>query len=244
MAESTPSGGRSFVRPRGEERLNLAGTRAAPLWVVAAVGYLVLEALAATGFEPAYSYARDYISDLGLPSGRLVRGRTVYSPRGYLIHAAFYLQGILFLLGASLIVGVPDNRRARVFLGAVAGNAVGNVVIGTVHSGTVHVDGAALAILGGNAAILTGPDAIGTLAEWRWYRLVSKALAALGFSSVAMLMVNSATTKTVLLPDGAWERASVYTIIAWQLLTAACLMTRTSRAAAGSGSPLRPRPRR
>lgn len=159
----------------------MVSTRAAPLWVVAAVGYLVLEAFAAAGFEPAYSYARDYISDLGLPSGRLVRGRTVYSPRGYLIHAAFYLQGILFSLGASLIVGVPDNRRARVFLGAVAGNAVGNVVIGTVHSGTVHVDGAALAILGGNAAILTGPDAIGTLAEWRWYRLASKALAALGF---------------------------------------------------------------
>lgn len=222
----------------------MASTRGAALWVVAAVGYLVLEAVAAAGFEPAYSYARDYISDLGLPSGRLVRGRTVHSPRGYLIHAAFYLQGILFLLGASLIVGVPDNRRARVFLGAVAGNAVGNVVIGTVHSGTVHVDGAVLAIVGGNAAILTGPDGIGTLAEWRWYRLASKALAALGFSSIAMLMINSATAKTVLLADGAWERGSVYTITAWQLLTAACLLTRTTRTAARSGSPRRPRSHR
>ena len=119
----------------------MVSTRGAALWVVAAVGYLVLEAIAAAGFEPAYNYARDYISDLGLPSGRLVRGRTVYSSRAYLIHAAFYLQGILFLLGASLIVGVPDNRRARVFLGTVAGNAVGNIVIGTVHSGTVHIDG-------------------------------------------------------------------------------------------------------
>ena len=219
----------------------MTGTRGAALWVVAAVGYLVLEAVAAAGFEPAYSYARDYISDLGLPSGRLVRGRTIHSPRGYLIHAAFYLQGILFLLGASLIVGAPDNRRARVFLGAVAGNAVGNVVIGTVHSGTVHADGAVLAIVGGNAAILTGPNAIETLADWRWYRLASKALAVLGFSSIAMLKVNSATAKTVLLPDGAWERASVYSIIAWQLLTAACLLRRTTRAAARSGSARRPR---
>ena len=222
----------------------MASTRGAALWCVAAGGYLVLEAVAAAGFEPAYSYARDYISDLGLPSGRLVRGRTVYSPRAYLMHAAFYLQGILFLLGASLVVGVLDNRRARMFLGAVAGNAVGNVVIGTVHSGTVHVDGAALAIVGGNAAILTGPDAIEALADWRWYRLASKVTAALGFSSIAMLMVNSATAKTILLPNGAWERGSVYSIIAWQLLTAACLLTRATHAAARSGSPRLPGPHR
>jgi hypothetical protein len=223
---------RSFLRPAREERRNLVSTRGAALWVVAAVGYLVLEAIAAAGFEPAYNYARDYISDLGLPSGRLVRGRTVYSSRAYLIHAAFYLQGILFLLGASLIVGVPDNRRARVFLGTVAGNAVGNIVIGTVHSGTVHIDGAVLAIVGGNAAILTGPNAIEALADWRWYRLASKVLANFGFSSMTMLMINSAAAKTVLLPDGAWERGSVYSITAWQLLTAACLLTRTTRAAA------------
>jgi len=40
-----------------------------------------------------------------------------------------------------------------------------------------------------------------------------------------MLMVNSATTKTNLLPDGIWERGSVYSIIAWQLLTAIWLLT-------------------
>ncbi|OBH53527.1 DUF998 domain-containing protein [Mycobacterium sp. E2479] len=209
----------------------MASTRGAALWVVAAVGYLVLEAVAAAGFEPTYSYARDYISDLGLPSGRPVRGRTVYPARAYLMHAAFYLQGSLFLLGASLIVGVPDNRRARVFLGTVAANAVGNVVIGTVHSGAVHIEGAVLAIVGGNAAIVTGPNAIGALADRRWYRLASKALATLGFSSLAMLMMNSATAKTALLPDGAWERGSVYSITTWQLLTAACLLTRTTRAA-------------
>ncbi len=151
----------------------MASTRGAVLWVVAALGYLILEAVAAAGFEPAYSYARNYISDLGLPSGMLVHGQTVYSPRAHLIHAAFYLQGVLFLLGASLIVGIPDNRRARVFLGTVAGNMVGNIVIGTVHSGALHVAGAALAIVGGNAAILMGSAAIREVAAWRWYRLVS-----------------------------------------------------------------------
>jgi hypothetical membrane protein len=204
--------------------------RGAAFWVVAAVGYLVLEAIAAAGFEPTYSYARNYISDLGLPSGMLVHGRTIHSPRAYLMHAAFYLQGILFLLGASLIVGTPENPRARAFLGIVGGNAVGNVVIGTVHSGRVHAVGAVLAIVGGNAAIVVGRDAIGALGGRRWYRFTSTAVAALGFSSITMLMINSATARTVLLPAGAWERGSVYSITAWQLLTAVSLLARTRAA--------------
>lgn len=223
---------------------NSASTRGAALWIVAAVGYLVLEALAAAAFEPAYSYARNYISDLGLPRGTPVQGRSIHSPRAYLMHAAFYLQGILFLVGASLIVGVPDNRRARLFLGTVAANALGNVVIGTVHSGTVHIVGALLAIVGGNAAILVGSGVIGPLTAWRRYRGLSKAIAALGLSCLAMLMIKSATATTYLLSDGAWERGSVYSITVWQLITAACLLTRTTRGAARSGSRGRPGPRR
>ena len=197
----------------------------AALWVVAAVGYLVLEAVAATGFRPGYSYARDYISELGVSSGGLVHGRMIDSPRAYLIHTAFYLQGILFLLGALLIVGVPESRRARLFLSLVAANAVGNIVVGTVHSGKVHVAGAALAIVGGNTAILTGSAFLGTVGGRRWYRGISTLVAALGLLCLIMLMVNSATTKTILLPDGAWERGSVYSITMWQLLTAACLLS-------------------
>ena len=123
---------------------------------MAAVGYLILEAVAAAGFEPVYSYARNYISDLGVNAGELVHGRMINSPRSYLMHTAFYLQGLLFFPGALLIVGVPNSRRARMFLGLVAANAVGNIVIGTLHSGKLHRVGAALAIVGGNAAILTG----------------------------------------------------------------------------------------
>ncbi|OBI41749.1 DUF998 domain-containing protein [Mycobacterium colombiense] len=226
------------------ERHDSASARGAALWVVAGVGYLVFEAIAAAAFEPAYSYARNYISDLGLPNGTVVHGRPIYSPRAYLMHAAFYLQGVLFFLGASLMVGVPDNRRARVFLGVVATNAVGNIVIGSVHSGTVHIVGALLAIVGGNAAILLGSGVIGPLAARRRYRRLSKAIAALGFLCLAMLMIKPAAATTYLLRDGAWERGSVYTITGWQLLTAACLLVETTRAAARSGSRLRPGRRR
>lgn len=210
----------------------MATTRGATLWIVAAVGYLILEAVAAAGYEPVYSYARNYISELGV-NGELVHGRMSGSTRSYLMHTAFYLQGILFFLGALLIVGVPDSRRARIFLGLVAANAVGNIVIGTLHSGKLHRVGAALAIVGGNTAILAGSAIVATIGGHRWYRRISKLVAALGLLSLMMLLINSATSKANVLPDGVWERGSVYSIIIWQLLTAGCLLTiRRQRATA------------
>ena len=197
----------------------------AALWVVAAVGYLILEAVTAAGFEPAYSYASNSISDLGVTAGELVNGRMIDSPRAHLMHAAFYLQGILFFLGALLVVGIRDSGRARLFLGLAAANAVGNIVVGTMHSGKVHVAGAALAIVGGNTAILAGSAVVKTVGGRRWYRSISKLVAALGLLCLVMLMINFATTKANLLPNGAWERGSVYSITIWQLLTAACLLT-------------------
>ena len=202
----------------------MATKRGASLWVVAALGYLVLEAITAVGFGSAYSYTRNYISDLG------VNG---YSPRSQLIHVAFYLQGVLFFVGAVLIVGIPDNRRAQIFLGLVTTNAIGNIVIGTVHSGDAHRAGAALAIVGGNAAILAGSAVIAPVGGWRWYRHISELVATLGLLSLALLMVNSATSKANLLPSGACERGSVYSIIVWQLLTAACLLSIPRRPDAG-----------
>jgi hypothetical membrane protein len=203
----------------------LATTRGAAVWIVAAVGYLILEAVTAAGFEPVYSYARNYISDLGVNASELVRGWMIDSPRSYLMHTAFYLQGILFFPGALMIVGVPSSRRARTFLGLVAANAVGNIVIGTLHSGKLHRVGAALAIVGGNIAILTGSAVVATIGGHLWYRRISKLVAALGLLCLIMLMINTVTSKTNLLPDGAWGRGSVYSIILWQLLTAGCLLT-------------------
>ncbi|ORV52091.1 hypothetical protein AWC05_21355 [Mycobacterium florentinum] len=173
----------------------------------------MLEAVAAASFGSDYSYTRNYISDLG-----------VNAPHAYLIHIAFYLQGVLFLLGALLIVGIPDNPRAQAFLGFVATNAIGNIVIGTVHSGELHRAGAVLAIVGGNAAILAGSAVVATVGGWRWYRHTSELLATVGLLSLVMVIVNSATAKTNLLPSGAWERGSVYSIIGWQLVTAAYLL--------------------
>ena len=120
-------------------------------------------------------------------------------------------------------------------------NAIGNAVIGTLHSGDAHRAGALLAIVGGNTAILAGAALIPTVGGWRWYRHTSTVVAAVGLLSLLMLLVNSATSKDNLLPSGAWERGSVYSIIAWQLLTAVCVI---SCAVAPSDARRRPRPRR
>jgi hypothetical membrane protein len=213
--------------PGGEVQSIVATARGAALWVAAAIGYLVLEAVTAAAFKPGYSYTHNYISDLGLPSGTLARGQVFESPRAYLMHAAFYLQGTLFFAGAVLMVGITDNRKARLFLGTAAANAVGNIVVGTVHSGTVHVAGAVLAIAAGNTAIVLGSATIGVAAGPRWYLGASKVIAALGSTCLLMLAISVVAGKTALLPDGVWERGSVYSITGWQLLTAACLLIPT-----------------
>jgi hypothetical membrane protein len=185
----------------------------AALWGAAAVAYLLLEALSAAVFEPDYSYLRSYISDLG-----------VSGPRASLMHMAFYLQGILFLLGALLIVPVPRARSARLFLGLVAANAVGNLVVGTVHSGTTHVVGAALAIAGGNLAILVGSAVVGAVVGLPWYRGVSGVIGALGLLCLAVLTLSSLAMTARVSAAGVWERGSVYSITMWQLLTAVGLL--------------------
>ncbi len=200
---------------------------AATAWLVAAAGYLALEAVAACGTWPNYSYTRDYISDLGIPSA---------SPLAYLMNTAFCLQGTLFLLGAILVV-TAAGRPARWFAALVAANAVGNIAVAIVHSGPaahangtiwVHEAGAVLAIVGGNAATVAGSAVVGSQGP-RWYRTVSFGLGVLGLLSFVVLVLDMTIKAIRVLPPAVWERASVYTIIAWQLFSAAYLLTRDAR---------------
>jgi hypothetical membrane protein len=180
---------------------------AAAAWITAALSYVILEAVAAEAFRSHYSYARNFISDLGVPS---------HSPLAWLMNVAFCLQGTLFLAGAVAL------SRARLFL-ACAANAVGNVLIAAFHSAPsptagLHVIGAVLAIVGGNAAILAGSSIIGG-----WHRKVSVALGAFGLLSFMTFVI---ALPSAVLPLGVLERCSVYSITAWQLLTGAWLLSR------------------
>jgi hypothetical membrane protein len=193
---------------------------AAAAWLSAGLAYLTLEAVAAGAFRPHYSYARNLISDLGIPADD--------SPLAWLMNAAFCLQGSLFLVGAILTARAVAPRKVGLFVTLAAANAVGNLLIAAFHSGPaaraegtvgVHAIGAVLAIVGGNAAILAGSRIVSG-----WHRKVSVALGAFGLLSFVLFVIELKASSA--LPLGVWERCSVYSITAWQLLTAVWLLSR------------------
>jgi hypothetical membrane protein len=200
-------------------RRQLYAVSAAVAWTSAGLAYLTMEAVAAADFRPHYSYARNLISDLGIPSDD--------SPLAWLMNAAFSVQGSLFLVGAILSVRAVAPRKAGLFLTFAAANAVGNLLIAAFHSGPaaraegtawVHAIGAVLAIVGGNAAILAGSRVVSG-----WPRRVSVALGAFGLLSFVLFIIELKVSSA--LPLGVWERCSVYSITAWQLFTAAWLLS-------------------
>jgi hypothetical membrane protein len=182
---------------------------AAVVWLVGATVYLVCEAVAAAG-TPGYSYTGDYISDLG---------RTAVMNTG-----AFAAHGMLFLLGAFFAARGPTPALSgRGFVAAAAVNALGNMVVAVVpsHVHTAvpwHGMGAALAIIGGNIAVILG----GRSSRHRGYRRLSVVLGVVGIAGLVAVVSGAQ-------PAGLVERGSVYPIIAWELASAALLLRHGTR---------------
>jgi hypothetical membrane protein len=181
-------------------------------WLSAGLSYLALEAVAAAAFSH-YSYARNFISDLGAAA----------SPRAWVMNIGFCVQGTLFFVAAVLAVRAFETRRARLFLGLAAANMAGNLLIAVFHSGPsptawVHATGAVLAIVGGNAAILAGSSLDGG-----WHRAVSVALGAFGLLSFVFFAIALKQNET---PPAVWERCSVYSITAWELFSGVWVLSR------------------
>ncbi|MGW0160487.1 DUF998 domain-containing protein [Mycobacterium sp. NPDC003323] len=184
---------------------------AAVLWVLGAVGFFAAEALAAAAL-PGYGYDADYISTLGEPA---------VSPRAALMNAAFVLQGVCFAAAALLIA-----RNRLWFMVFALCNGIGNILVAVVHSGqgsAWHGVGAALAIAGGNCAAIAGATLV---SGSRGHRVASMTLGGVG---LLCLLVTATSPAWV----GAWERAAVYPIFAWQLLTAVQVLRRGGQAGSG-----------
>ena len=175
-------------------------------WIVAAVGYFVAEAVAAAAV-PDYSYATDYISLLGEPAR---------SPHADLMNVAFVAQAVLFPAGAVLVVAGTGARKTLPFLCFALLNGIGNGLIAVVHSGSgslLHVAGAALAITGGNAAILAAVPILRRTGASPSLLAASTTLGALG-------LLCAAAVAFAVPPIGVWERLSVYSIFGWQAVCA------------------------
>ena len=211
-----------------------AARLAASLWSIAAVLYLAIERAASSVFSPPYSYAHNYISDLGVPvCGTIFDGRAICSPLHGLMNATFVVQG-LFFLGAGLAVARSISHATKlVFVAFAALNGIGNGLIGFFPESApgqlagafdYHLLGAFLAIVFGNATALMSAWTFRELGLARIHRPASIALPLLAAVSFAMLIAARRSATTIWVPDAVWERTSVYTITTWELLTAACLL--------------------
>ena len=237
---------------------NANGLRyAGMILIAAALGWFVLEAIAASRF-PGYSYVRNYISDLGVPELGAFQGRAIHSPLSALANAMFVTQGLAFLAAAILIVRRTPNALGPgpvtepgrwLFLLFAVGYALGYVMIGAFHgseqataNGTfaLHVVGGSLAALCGNAAILCAAFCAHRLGASAAYRSVSAGLSAVSIASLVILVLTSDTATGNHVAsgpwDGFWERGGCYAIILWELVTGVALI-RWRRPATRAGLP-------
>ena len=183
------------------------------IWLAGAGVYLVCEAVAAAGF-PGYSYADNYISDLGIAA--------------VMNYGAFMLHGSLFLIGAIVVMrSVPTFGWAGWgFVVAAAANAIGNVLVGAFRSGDHwHVTGAGLAIVGGNVAVIIAGLGSGRFGAAGWYRRTSLVIGAVGLGCLLALIIDGANGIRAL-PVGVVERGSVYSIIGWEVMTGIAILRR------------------
>ena len=222
-------------------RRSAAMRLAAGAWGVAAVFYLASEGAAAFTFSPPYSYAGNYISDLGVPAcGSVFDGRAICSPLHLLVNADFVLQGVLFFAAALTVAGSIGSATRYALVALAAVNGIGIAMVGmfpesgaaTAGGGTLryHALGAFLAIIAGNATALVSAFSFREFDQPRIHRVFSVALPLLGGVALAMLIVARGRGSAGLVPDGVWERISVYTITAWELLTAGCLLAQARTA--------------
>ncbi len=194
------------------EELTIIRTRslvAACFFAFAAVQYLLAETLTARMFG-GYSYTRDTVSELGAPAD---------SDWYALMNLSFTMSAVSVLIAGICSAHLLGGARRRVYLALIVAYSAGSILVASVHAGdgSAHLVGAFLAICGGNAiAVAVGTASRSTAAASgcpRWYSVASTALGAVGFFVSALLVAQVG-------PLGAVERATIYTFVAWEILTA------------------------
>lgn len=193
--------------------------------------YLLAERISALAWQhPPYRYQFNYISDLGIPQC----GSLICSPLHNVMNSGFAAEGLLFFCGCLLLFPRVNNRWALLLAGV---HGAGGVLIALFHGGgiaggiTLHQTGAVMAIGGGNLCLIAvGLHAIflapGANEDRRLRaRFGYFSLLLGGFGLLSMLAIPSA-----LFPIGIIERASVYPITTWQIVTGFALLINRSGA--------------
>jgi hypothetical membrane protein len=202
------------------------------LWIAAGALYFAAEFVVAQHFRPQYSYAWNYISDLGvLDCGVVVAGRELCSPLHDLWNTQLVIEGVAFLAAFLLLLKqLPTKRRA--FLYFAIAHTVGIILVAffpgslnLLHSklAIFHGIGAALGIFGGNIAQLLSPVAE-DLGAPRPIRLFSKIVPVVGLAAALILLAAQIMQTVLLFPPGIWERMCVDSIMLWEIGLGAWLL--------------------
>ncbi|EIC86400.1 DUF998 domain-containing protein [Serratia sp. M24T3] len=197
------------------------------------IQYLLAEKITALGWSnPAYFYSKNYISDLGIPlCGQTADGRDICSPLHAVMNSGFAIEGILFALACWLLSGVFNGRTRSLFILAGLLHGIGGVLIACFHSGTassgitLHQVGAVMAIGGGNLCLIAAAWLMHTKAGFGRYAWLTLFLGGVGL--VCMFSITSGKY-----PIGIIERASVYPITFWQILTGFFLLIKSRESGA------------
>jgi hypothetical membrane protein len=207
----------------------------AALLPLAAIQYLVLEAIAAAAWHhPSYSYAVDFISDLGNPvPGDVFQGRTVDSPLHLVMDAAFIAQGVLFIAAALLLQPLyrgAGRHLGRALLTFAILHGIGVILVGFFHESSaamtngvivVHGIGAATTIVAGNVIAIIVAVNGRRLNAPPWHRILSLTLGVLGLAAFVLLQADHTLYVAA---GGIPERIAVYTITAWEAVTGIALL--------------------
>jgi hypothetical membrane protein len=205
---------------------------AGAIWIAAGVFYLLAEIVAAQRFAPPYSFAWNFISDLGVTDcGIVIAGRQLCSPLHGLMNAAFIMEGISLLAGALLLLK-PLSSKKHGFIYCAGAFAAGMTLVGLFPgsfdqlkngTGIFHVLGGVLGIFGGNIALLLSPIAEDLHAPSA-IRAFSKIAPVLGLAAAVILLIAQIKQTVFVFPPGIWERIGVDAIVLWEIVLGAWLL--------------------
>ncbi|TPG64709.1 DUF998 domain-containing protein [Ewingella americana] len=209
---------------------NYRKTCGALCFALGGVQYLLAEKITALSWvNPFYSYAANFISDLGVAQcGVMQDGRNLCSPLHAVMNGGFAFEGVLFFIACWLLRPLFTGAASKLFLLFGFLHGLGGVLIAFFHSdpqGTMlgsvsmHQSGAVLAIVGGNLTLLCAGWSQWNKPQWCTFSRLSWVLGMVGLLNVIILMMG-------LLPTGIAERGSVYTITFWQIFTGFYLLAR------------------
>lgn len=187
-----------------------------PLVWVLSVQYFAAQIIAAVAWPTPYSWAFNFISDLGNTACAPYAGRYVCSPQHGLMNASFIMLGVTMALGSLLIYQEFQRSRASLIgfsLMALAG--FGTILVGAFPENTVillHGIGAFLALGVGNLSLIILALAIKQARKsFRIYTFISGTL-----SIIAFLLFITGTYLAI--GPGTIERIVSYPQTVWLIL--------------------------